>query len=148
MDGEDESGGLFNIEVGSDEEREAIAREERVPRDFQSEENFQQVLKTWRPKVETGEVYSIFLLLLLSLELTFLVKIWRSLKLPLDNPSKPDSQTILHAVEELYFLKRYEEALKITETALKGELIEEFRGVLVGYRGRCEAKLAALGKQT
>ncbi|CZR59723.1 uncharacterized protein PAC_09617 [Phialocephala subalpina] len=129
MDGEDESGGLFNIEVGSDEEREAIAREERVPRDFQSEENFQQVLKTWRPKVETGEI-------------------WRSLKLPLDNPSKPDSQTILHAVEELYFLKRYEEALKITETALKGELIEEFRGVLVGYRGRCEAKLATLGKQT
>lgn len=56
MDGEDESGGLFNIEVGSDEEREAIAREEKVPRDFQSEEDFQQVVKTWRPKVEVGEV--------------------------------------------------------------------------------------------
>ncbi|KAF8862413.1 hypothetical protein BDZ45DRAFT_617207 [Acephala macrosclerotiorum] len=122
MDGEDESGGLFNIEVGSDEEREAKAREEKVPRDFQSEEDFQKVVKTWRPKVEIGEI-------------------WKTLKLPLDNPSKPDSQTIMHAIEELYYLKRYEEALKVTEKALEGELIEDFRVVLVRYKGRCEAKL-------
>ena len=49
---EDENGGLFNIEVSSDEED----REEKVPRDFQSEEDFQRVRAEYKPKVEVGDV--------------------------------------------------------------------------------------------
>ena len=50
---EDEDGGLFNIEVSSEDE---AVKDEKVPRDFQSEEDFQRVKTEWKPKIETGEV--------------------------------------------------------------------------------------------
>jgi hypothetical protein len=59
----------------------------------------------------------------------------------MDNPSKPESQIILHAIEELYFSKRYEEALKIADEALKGKLIEDFRKILEVYMTRCRNKV-------
>lgn len=61
--------------------------------------------------------------------------------MPIDNPSKPKSQTILHAIEELYFFKRYDEAWNVACDALKGKLNEDFRGVIEGYREKCEAKV-------
>jgi len=63
------------------------------------------------------------------------------LRLPLDNPSKPESQTIMHAIEELYFFRRYEEALNITNEALKGDVLQEFRKTLEAYRIRCQKKI-------
>jgi hypothetical protein len=51
---EDEYGGLFNIEVSSDDEAETES--EKVPRDFQSEEDFQRQRAEWKPKIEVGEV--------------------------------------------------------------------------------------------
>ena len=74
-------------------------------------------------------------------------QLWKTLKLPVDNPSKPESQTILHAIEELYFFKRYEEALKITEEALKGELIRDFRKTLEDYKMSCLKKIQNMTKQ-
>lgn len=56
MDGEDESGGLLNIEFDSEDEKAAAEQENKVPRDFQSEEDFQKQAREWTPKVETGEV--------------------------------------------------------------------------------------------
>ncbi|PMD27329.1 hypothetical protein NA56DRAFT_641039 [Hyaloscypha hepaticicola] len=117
---EDENGGLFNIEVSSEDE--AKTESEKVPRDFQSEEDFQRQRAQWKPKIEVGELR-------------------KTLKLPVDNPSKPESQTILHAIEELYFFKRYEEALKLVQEALNGELISEFRKTLEDYKARCQNKL-------
>jgi hypothetical protein len=70
-----------------------------------------------------------------------IIKLYKTLKLPIDHPSKPESQKILHAVEELYFLKRYEDALGVVNQALEGELVDEFRGVLERYRRRCKARL-------
>ena len=52
-----------------------------------------------------------------------------------------ESQTIQHAIEELYFFKRYEEALNVTDDALRGNLIDEFRKTLEDYRSRCQAKI-------
>lgn len=52
---EDEDGGLFNIEVSSDE---SVNESEKVPRDFQSEEDFQKQRREWKVKVEKGEVCS------------------------------------------------------------------------------------------
>ena len=57
---EDEDGGLFNIEVSSDEE--AVKKSEKLPRDFQSEENFQRQRTEYKPKVEVGEVSWVSLL--------------------------------------------------------------------------------------
>jgi hypothetical protein len=52
MEGDDS--GLFNIEVSSGDE--AGNESEKVPRDFQSEEDFQRQRAEWKPKVEVGEV--------------------------------------------------------------------------------------------
>ena len=49
----DDDSGLFNIDVDSSASE---PEPEKVPRDFQSEEDFQAVKAQWRPKVETGEV--------------------------------------------------------------------------------------------
>ena len=51
---EDEDGGLFNIEVSSSDE--SVKEGEKVPRDFQSEQDFQQQRAEWEPKSEVGEV--------------------------------------------------------------------------------------------
>ena len=64
------------------------------------------------------------------------------MRLPIDNPTKQDSQTILHAVEELYFFRRYEEASRVVREALGGKgLIAEFKTVLEGYGNKCEARM-------
>ena len=68
------------------------------------------------------------------------------MKLPIDNPSKPESQTILHAIEELYFFRRYKEALRIVEEALKGKLISDFRKTLEDYKTRCQKKIMNITK--
>lgn len=79
--------------------------------------------------------------------MTDVPQLWKTLSLPMDNPSKPESQTILHAIEELYFYRRYEEAREVTESALKGVLLEDYRKTLEDYRARCEAK-HGVGKGT
>jgi hypothetical protein len=50
---EDESGGLFNIDVGFDE---PVDESEKVPRDFQSEADFEKQRQQWKAKNEVGEV--------------------------------------------------------------------------------------------
>jgi len=70
------------------------------------------------------------------------LQLWKTLNLPIVNPSKPESQTILHAIEELYFFRRYEEASKIADGVLRGELNQEFRKFIVAYKERCKAKLS------
>ena len=65
------------------------------------------------------------------------------MKLPIDNPTKPESQTILHAIEELYFFKRHERAKSVAENVLKGKLNDDFRKTVEDYRARCQAKINA-----
>ncbi|KAH8685630.1 hypothetical protein BGZ60DRAFT_365504 [Tricladium varicosporioides] len=117
---DEENGGLFNIEVSSSDE--SVDESEKVPRDFQSEVDFQRVKETWRPKIEVGELR-------------------RALYLPIDDPSKQESQVILHSIEELYFMRKYEEANTITKKALGGKLSGELRKTIEDYKIRCETKL-------
>jgi hypothetical protein len=51
---EDEAG-FFNIEISSDE---SIGEAKKIPRDFQSEDDFQKARQEWKPKNEVGEVSS------------------------------------------------------------------------------------------
>ncbi|TVY16257.1 hypothetical protein LARI1_G006372 [Lachnellula arida] len=124
-DDDEEDGGLFNIEVSSADE--SANESVKVPRDFQSEEDFQRQRAAWRPKIESGEL-------------------WKTLQLPIDNPSKPESQTMLHAIEELYFFRRYEEAAQVIAKVLRGQLDAGFRKVVVGYEERCEARISKMAK--
>lgn len=54
MEMEDEAG-FFNIEISSDE---SVDEAKKVPRDFQSEDDFQKARREWKPKNEVGEVSS------------------------------------------------------------------------------------------
>lgn len=60
--------------------------------------------------------------------------------LPPQDPDQMESQRILHAVEELYYLRRYVEAVKIVDEALRGIVSSSLRDRLVEYRQRCEEK--------
>lgn len=57
------------------------------------------------------------------------------------NPSKPEAEEIQHAIEELYFLRRYGEARDLAEKVLEGVMGEALRRVVEGYKGRCEVKM-------
>lgn len=52
---DDDENGLFNISLSDDEEKV-----EKVPRDFQSEEDFQKQRAEWTPTIETGQVSFLF----------------------------------------------------------------------------------------
>lgn len=61
----------------------------------------------------------------------------------MDNPSKQEGQALLHAIEELYFLRDYERALGVVEQASIGKgLSEDMVGMLAEYRRRCVAKMS------
>jgi hypothetical protein len=51
----DESGGLFGIELGSEDESQ-VKDKDKVPRDFQSEKNFQIQRNEYKPRIEIGNV--------------------------------------------------------------------------------------------
>ena len=61
--------------------------------------------------------------------------------------NKPEAQQLLHAVEELYFFRRYNEAVQFLQRVFseegKGEvyLDEEVQKLLRHYESRCSARL-------
>ena len=68
-------------------------------------------------------------------------KLAKGLKLPIQAPTKQESQRILHAIEELYYLRRYGEAMSVASSALKGRLQEDFQKLLIGYEEKCRDKM-------
>ncbi|KAK3377937.1 hypothetical protein B0H63DRAFT_512098 [Podospora didyma] len=114
----------------------------RADRTALSEPTFQALQATYRPKHENGEI-------------------WKTIPSPnvsetsnAKKANKPETQEILHAVEELYFFKRYDEAVAFVERILAGSsgsgeewLDEETRTLLRHYEGRCRAKKAAASMQ-
>lgn len=60
--------------------------------------------------------------------------------------SKPEAQELLHAVEELYFYRRYEEAAAFVRKVFEGEggasgLDGEVAEILRGYEKKCLVRL-------
>ena len=50
---------------------------------------------------------------------------------------------MLHAIEELYFFRRFEEAGKLADDVLGGKLNEEFRKTILAHKAKCQAKFFA-----
>ncbi|KAL0942371.1 uncharacterized protein CTRU02_200256 [Colletotrichum truncatum] len=127
----DEDGGLFSIAIDSDEEglaSEAAAKAKERPRDYQTEEQFQELRATYRVKEQNGDI-------------------WQAIELPLipGQASKPVLQEILHAVEELYFLRRFDEAAVFTKRVLDGSdaaLDRDTRELLIRYEEKCRSRMA------
>ncbi|KAG9243015.1 hypothetical protein BJ878DRAFT_512641 [Calycina marina] len=94
----------------------------KLPRDYQSEEAFLEVKKTWKPKVETGNIGG-------------------SIRLKSKGTTKQDSQAIMHAIEELYFEKEYGKAAGLARCVLSSGSEGEIRSVIEKYLERCEEML-------
>jgi hypothetical protein len=71
---------------------------------------------------------------------------WQTIKLPLGRgTTRQTSQNVLHAVEELYFLRRYGEAASFVRAVLapgQGDgLDEETKRLLAYYERKCLEKV-------
>ncbi|KAM0333552.1 hypothetical protein ACHAQA_002217 [Verticillium albo-atrum] len=123
----DDAGGLFNIAI-SDSEDDAKAEEKKQQRVGQTEADFQAVKASYKAKIENGEI-------------------WKGITLPLEgSASKPEAQELLHAVEELYFFRRYEEGARFARRVLdtSGEALDdEHREVLALYEKKCLGRMGA-----
>ncbi|KAF3760613.1 hypothetical protein M406DRAFT_268699 [Cryphonectria parasitica EP155] len=111
-----------------------------APRDRtgQTEEEFQAMKASYRAKVEDGEI-------------------WKNVKMPSGQGRVPkhEGQEILHAVEELYFYRRYEEAVTFIGRVMQGAEGEEegagdgldgdLRALLRTYETRCRVRLVSWG---
>ena len=106
-----------------------------------TDEEFQREKASWKPRIEQGEVR-------IDPESSWSSRIdrgrsqiWKTLNLPPCDPSKAESQRILHAIEELYFYHRFNEAIDIADQALVGTLNQGVRNTLLTYRTRCKERL-------
>lgn len=76
------------------------------------------------------------------------MKIWKSIAVPLGQRkvSKQEGQELLHAVEELYFYQRFDEAVAFISRIFEGAddvsgLDGDVKDVLRMYERKCTAKL-------
>lgn len=125
----------------------------RADRTALSEEAFQSLKATYVPKLENGEVCSHStahpLLWLLPLH-TNPLQIWATISLPVSaSVSKPEAQDLTHAVEELYFLRRWDEAVAFIQRVMapgtgEGEtrLDAGTKQLLRHYERRCRERLS------
>ncbi|ELR01897.1 hypothetical protein VC83_03941 [Pseudogymnoascus destructans] len=119
-DGDD--GGFLAMDLGSSDSESGAAPKVKVPRDFQSQEDYEAQKASWKPTVDNGELY-------------------KTLDLPINNPSKQQFQTIIHAIEQLYFYDDFREASELAEKALEGDLEADYKKTIESYHVRCVAKL-------
>lgn len=59
-----------------------------------------------------------------------------------------DIQELIHAVEELYFFRRYEQAEKLATQAISGShgIDKDAKQLLTTYQQRCQNKLKSQAK--
>ncbi|KAF2962866.1 hypothetical protein GQX73_g10713 [Xylaria multiplex] len=130
MNGTDDlDSGLLGIALSdSDAESGDTAPATKEARTGQSEAEFQEVKRTYRVKVENGEI-------------------WKTVQLPLGpQVSKPEAQALLQAVEELYFFRRFSEGAQfarsvIDDDAGAGKLDNDTLKTLLYYERKCSEKI-------
>ncbi|KAM0261866.1 hypothetical protein ACHAQJ_002069 [Trichoderma viride] len=120
-----EENDLFNIQISDSEDDKT---EKKSKRTGQSEDEFQAIKNTYHAKVENGNIQ-------------------QTITLPLGpDANKQHVQEVLHAVEELYFFRRYQEVVDLVSRILapeadKGGLDEETRQLLSMFQSRCRQKM-------
>ncbi|KAL7933266.1 hypothetical protein V8C35DRAFT_281088 [Trichoderma chlorosporum] len=121
----DEENDLFNIQISDSDDDKA---EKKSKRTGQSEDDFKAVKSNYHAKVENGNIY-------------------QTLTLPLGpDANKQHVQEVIHAAEELYFFRRYQQVIDLVSKVLtlegdKGGLDDESRELLSTYQSRCRQKL-------
>jgi len=56
MADDEDDGGFLAMDLGSSDIEEAEEPKAKVPRDYQSQEDYEAQKKSWKPTIETGEV--------------------------------------------------------------------------------------------
>ncbi|KAI0098021.1 hypothetical protein GGR51DRAFT_539024 [Nemania sp. FL0031] len=119
---------LSDSDAESGDTATATKKVSQEARTAQSEQDFQAVKSTYRAKVENGEI-------------------WKTVRLPLGpQVSKPEVQTLLHAVEELYFFRRFSEGARfarsvIDDDAGSGKVDGDALKTLLYYEKKCNEKI-------
>ncbi|TGJ78631.1 hypothetical protein E0Z10_g10135 [Xylaria hypoxylon] len=115
---------LSDSDSKSGESPPATKKTSQKARTEQSEAEFQEVKRTYHAKVENGEI-------------------WKTVKLPLGpKVSKPEVQTLLHAVEELYYFRRFSDGARFARSIVDddggtGKLDDDTLKTLVLYEMKC-----------
>ncbi|PHH86513.1 hypothetical protein CDD83_10121 [Cordyceps sp. RAO-2017] len=120
---DDDNGGIFNIQLSDADDDDA----RKVDRTGQTEADYQAVKQAYRAKVENGQIH-------------------KSLRLPLvAGVTKQQLQELLHAIEELYFFRRYHDALRIIHTVRTHGSVQaldrDTEALISIYRDKCQQKL-------
>ncbi|KAI1274042.1 hypothetical protein F5Y07DRAFT_374815 [Xylaria sp. FL0933] len=134
MDGNDDlDSGLLGIAL-SDSDTElgdnvsSTKKQSQEARTGQSEAGFQEVKRTYHVKIENGEI-------------------WKTIRLPLSpQVSKSEAQTLLHAVEELYFFQRFTEGARLARSIVDddagaGKLDGDTLRTLLYYERKCNDRV-------
>ncbi|KAI8633567.1 hypothetical protein F5Y19DRAFT_245499 [Xylariaceae sp. FL1651] len=140
MDEDDIDAGLLAIALSdSDTDSGANAtstkKTSQEARTGQSEAEFLEVKHAYQAKIENGEI-------------------WKTVQLPLGpRVSKPEAQTLLHAVEELYFFRRFSEGAQFAQSVLNDDagaskLDEDTMKTLRYYERKCVEKAKKLNGDT
>lgn len=142
MEAEDDGLNAFQL---SDSELEADPAEKKKERTGQTEADWQQVKAAYYAKVENGNVRIYCVKDVESLYANDR-QIYKSIQLPLSaGANKQHVQEVIHAAEELYFFRRYEECISFLEQVLEGSkegLGKDAVTTLERYLGRCKERLA------
>ncbi|KOS22739.1 hypothetical protein ESCO_003490 [Escovopsis weberi] len=126
---EDQDGGLLNIHISDDEEEDPQGQHDKADRTAQTEALFQAVKQGYHAKIENGNISQ-----------------HSNVSLP-PGANKLHVQELLHAVEELYFFRRYHDAVFFVQEILNANgdgsgLDQETRDLLSVYAAKCRQKLA------
>ncbi|KAL3963322.1 hypothetical protein ACCO45_000326 [Purpureocillium lilacinum] len=120
---DDDSGGILDIELSDTED----VTEKQANRTGQSEVEFQAVKADYKAKVENGDIF-------------------KTISLPLPpGAGKMALQQVVHAIEELYYFRRYQEALDFIKTlhddGSRRAFDPDTRNLVDTYEARCYRKL-------
>ncbi|KAG6184252.1 hypothetical protein E4U24_002479 [Claviceps purpurea] len=128
MDQEDNP--LLNIDLSDSSDQESDKAQKKADRTAQTEDEFQFVKGMYRARVENGNIHE-----------------------RLDLPLRPDTnkmrtQDVIHAVEELYFHRTFQQAIDLVDRALDGpdgaaSVDNDSRQLLETYREKCQRRLNA-----
>lgn len=149
---DEEDNGILNIEF-SDDEVDVVKK--KADRTGQSEEEFQAVKRDYRVRVENGEVWKLTSSLITPLDQSFcsrcmkltMRQMYKHVELPVQpGTNKMRTQELIHAVEELYFFRQYQQGIDLIQGAVANggaeALDNDSRQLLEAYEKKCQQKLA------
>ncbi|KAG6006112.1 hypothetical protein E4U43_000489 [Claviceps pusilla] len=131
MDQEDNP--ILNIQLSDPEDQAPDPVQKKADRTAQTEDEFQSVKDVYCARIENGHMYE-------------------HVEVPLrSGANKMRTQEVIHAVEELYFHRQFQQAIDLVNRAFdhngEASVDSDSRQLLTTYRERCQHRLNAATHQ-